>query len=55
MKKNRFVYDKEFIERVREAFLTLAEKEKWEVIDGAQSREDIHKDIIKIVESHFGS
>ena len=26
MKKNRFVYDKEFIERVREAFLTLAEK-----------------------------
>ena len=55
MKKNRFVYDKEFIERVREAFLTLAEKEKCEVIDGAQSREDIHKDIIKIVESHFGS
>ena len=52
--KNRFVYNKEFIEKVREAFVTLAEKEKWEVIDAARSKEDIHKDIIKIVKSHFG-
>ena len=52
--KNRVVYNKEFIEKVREAFLTLAEKEKWKVIDAARGKEDIHKDIIKIVKSHFG-
>jgi dTMP kinase len=55
MNKNRVVHDKEFIERVREAFLTLAEKEKWKVIDAARSKEDIHKDIIRIVEKYFGS
>jgi len=53
MNKNRFEHDKEFIEKVREAFLTLAEKEKWKVIDAARSKEDIHKDIIRIVENHF--
>jgi dTMP kinase len=54
MNKNRFVHDKEFIERVRETFLTLAGKEKWKVVDAARSKEDIHKDIIRIVESHLG-
>jgi dTMP kinase len=51
--KNRFEDDREFNERVREAFLTLAEKEKWKVIDAARSKEDIHNDIIRIVESHL--
>jgi dTMP kinase len=51
--KNRFEDDKEYKERVREAFLTLAEKEKWKVIDAARSKEDIHNDIIRIVESHL--
>ena len=53
MAKNRFEQDREFKERVREAFLTLAEKEKWKVIDAARSKEDIHNDIIRIVESHL--
>jgi dTMP kinase len=53
MAKNRFEQDREFKERVRKAFLTLAEKEKWKVIDAARSKEDIHNDIIRIVESHL--
>jgi dTMP kinase len=53
MDKNRFEQDREFKERVREAFLTLAEKEKWKVIDAARSKEDVHNDIIRIVESHL--
>ncbi len=53
MDKNRFEQDREFKERVREAFLTLAEKEKWKVIDAARSKEDIHNEIIRIVESHL--
>lgn len=53
MAKNRFEQDKEFKKRVREAFLTLAEKEKWKVIDAARSKEDIHNDIIRFVESHL--
>lgn len=55
MNKNRFEHDKEFIEKVREAFLTLPGKEKWKVIDAARSKENIHKDIIGIVENHFES
>jgi dTMP kinase len=51
--KNRFEHDREFKERVREAFLTLAEKEKWNVIDAARSKEDIHNDIIRIIESYL--
>lgn len=54
-KGNRFASDKEFIERVREAFLSLAKKEKWEVIDAARSKEDVHKDVVRIAESQFGS
>jgi dTMP kinase len=53
MAKNRFEHDREFKERVREAFLTLAEKEKWNVIDAARSKEDIHSDIIRIIESYL--
>ncbi len=53
MAKNRFEHDRELKERVREAFLTLAEKEKWKVIDAARSKEDIHNDIIRIVESQL--
>lgn len=52
---NRFGHAKEFIEKVREAFLTLAEKEKWKVIDATRSKEDIHRDIIGIVENQFGN
>ena len=55
MNRNRFANDKEFIKRVREAFLSLAKKEKWEVIDAARSKEDVHKDIVRVVESHLGS
>jgi dTMP kinase len=51
--KNRFENNREFKQRVREAFLTLADKEKWKVIDAARSEEDIHKDIIGIVEGHL--
>ena len=53
MAKNRFEHDREFKERVREAFLTLAEKEKWNVIDAARGKEDIHNDIIRIIESYL--
>lgn len=53
--ENRFGHAKEFIEKVREAFLTLAEKEKWKVIDATRSKEDIHRDIIRIIEHHFGN
>jgi dTMP kinase len=51
--ENRFGPAKEFIEKVREAFLSLAEKEKWKVIDATRSKEDIHRDIIRIVENQF--
>jgi dTMP kinase len=50
---NRFEQTKEFIEKVREIFLVLAEREKWKVIDADRSKEDIHQDIIKIVEDQF--
>jgi dTMP kinase len=50
---NLFEHDREFKEMVKDAFLTLAEKEKWKVIDAARSKEDIHKDVIRIVESHL--
>lgn len=53
--ENRFGPAKEFIEKVREAFLSLAEKEKWKVIDATRSKEDIHTDIIRIVENQFGN
>jgi dTMP kinase len=53
--ENRFGHAKEFIEKVREAFLALAEKEKWKVIDATRSKEDIHRDIIRIVENQFGN
>ena len=55
MNENRFANAKDFIEKVREAFLTLAEKEEWKVIDATRSKEDIHKDIIRIVENSIGS
>jgi dTMP kinase len=50
---NRFEQTKEFIEKVREIFLALAEREKWKVIDADRSKVDIHQDIIKIVEDQF--
>ena len=53
--ENRFGHAKESIEKVREAFLTLAEKEKWKVIDATRSKEDIHRDIIRIIENQFGN
>jgi dTMP kinase len=55
MNENRFVDAKDFIEKVREAFLTLAEKKEWKVVDATRSKEDIHKDIIRIVENFIGS
>lgn len=55
MNENRFADAKDFIEKVREAFLTLAEKKEWKVIDATRSKEDIHKDIIRIVENFIGS
>jgi dTMP kinase len=55
MNENRFADAKDFIEKVREAFLTLAEKKEWKVVDATRSKEDIHKDIIRIVENFIGS
>jgi dTMP kinase len=53
MDANRFEETKEFIERVREIFLAVADKENWKVVDADRSTQDVHQDIVKIVEDQF--
>lgn len=53
MGANRFEQTKEFIERVREIFLAVADKENWKVVDADRSTQDVNQDIVKIVEDQF--
>ena len=53
MGANRFEQTKEFIERVREIFLAVADKENWKVVDADRSMQDVNQDIVKIVEDQF--
>lgn len=49
---NRDLYEErvEFLKSVRNAYLELARKDNWKVINGEQSIEEIHKEIRKVIE-----
>ena len=50
-------YDLEFHRRVQKGYLALAESEpeRWVIIDGLQTVDQVHSDIIRIVEERLGN
>ncbi len=48
--RDRFEGDKEFIAHVLDAYLNAAKKGGWNVVDASKSKDDIHEEILQIIE-----
>ena len=48
--RDRFEGNKEFIEHVLDAYRGTAKKNDWNVVDASKSKDDIHEEILQIVE-----
>ena len=48
LKRDQFEKNKKFYHKVLTTYRTLAKKKKWRLVDASQSKEQVHKDIMKI-------
>ena len=48
LRRDQFEKNKKFYHKVLTTYRTLAKKKKWKLVDASQSKEQVHKDIMKI-------
>lgn len=48
LKRDQFEKNKKFYHKILTTYRTLAKKKKWKLVDASQSKEQVHKDIMKI-------
>lgn len=48
--RDRFEGDREFIAHVLDAYLNAAKQGGWNVVDASKSKDDIHEEILQIIE-----
>ncbi len=52
--RDRFEKDKEFLRRVASAYRRVAKKQHWRIVDASRTREEVHRDILRIFGKRAG-
>ena len=52
--RDKFEKNKEFSNKISQGYRKLAKKKGWKVVNASQSKDDVHKDVMKIVAKKMG-
>ena len=53
-KLDKFEKNKEFSNKISQGYRKLAKKKGWKVVNASQSKDEVHKDVMKIVAKKMG-
>ena len=54
-KRDKFEKDKEFSKKISQIYRRLAKKHRWKLIDASGTKQETHKEILKIIFKKIGS
>ena len=52
--RDKFEKNKEFSNKISQGYRKLAKKKGWKVVNASQSKDEVHKDVMKIVTKKMG-
>ena len=52
--RDKFEKNKEFSNKISQGYRKLAKKKGWKVVNASQSKDEVHKDVMKIVAKKMG-
>ena len=52
--RDKFEKNKQFTNKISQGYRKLAKKKRWKVVDASQSKDEVHKDVMKIVAKKMG-
>jgi dTMP kinase len=52
--RDKFEKNKQFSNKISQGYRKLAKKKRWKIVDASQSKDEVHKDVMKIVAKKMG-
>ena len=52
--RDKFEKNEEFLRKISKIYRTIAKNEHWKIIDASKSKQEIHKDILKVFTKKIG-
>ena len=52
--RDKFEKNKDFMNKISQAYKKIAKEEKWKIIDASQSKQDVHQQIMKLFSKKIG-
>jgi len=47
--RDKFEKNEEFLKKISKIYLTIAKNQNWKIIDASKSKQEIHRDIMKVI------
>jgi dTMP kinase len=52
--RDKFEKNKDFLKKISKIYRTTAKKKRWKIVDATKSKEEVHKEILKIFSKKLG-
>ncbi|MEJ2260082.1 MAG: hypothetical protein P8X83_00250 [Nitrosopumilaceae archaeon] len=52
--RDKFEKNKDFLKKISKIYRTIAKKKRWNIVDATKSKEEVHKEILKIFSKKLG-
>ena len=52
--RDKFEKNKQFSNKISQGYRKLAKKKRWKIVNASQSKDEVHKDVMKIVAKKMG-
>lgn len=52
--RDKFEKNKDFLKKISKIYRTMAKKKRWKIVDATKSKEEVHKEILKIFSKKLG-
>jgi len=52
--RDKFEKNKDFLKKISKIYQTTAKKKRWKIVDATKSKEEVHKEILKIFSKKLG-
>jgi dTMP kinase len=52
--RDKFEKNKDFLKKISKIYRTTAKKKRWKIVDATKSKEEVHKEILKIFSKQIG-
>jgi len=53
--RDKFEKDKEFSKKISQIYRRLAKKHRWKIVNASATKQEVHKEILKIIFKKIGS